>query len=921
MQPNTILNSAQGFQAAGLSIIPVNRTSKRPDFTLLPKVSGKPSWEPFQRELPSSDTLHTWFSRPGVNVGVVCGSVSGGLMVIDFDARADELFPLWMKLVGDIVEAFRLPVVRTGKGFHVYVRCDDPKGQTLALAADRKTKLVEVRGEGNYVVAPPSIHPTAGKPYEVIQGDILAVPFLDMPTVQQLLDAARAFDDAQPTPAKSQPANSSQREEAWIEAAFQGEVERVRNSGKGSRNDDLNKAAFALGQLVAAGFLDEATVFHALFEAACWVGLDKDDGGPAGVRSTIRSGLKAGARKPRAVPDFSTPSRAITAGRHQQGSGEPPVATMIFNCTDLGNAQRLVHWYGRDLHFVPAWGKWLVWSGTHWLADTTGAVQGLARDTLATIYTEASISSDTNERKALAKWAMASEAATKLEAMVKLAKAEDGIPVEHTQLDANPFLLNVRNGTIDLKTGQLLPHQREHLITKCLDVEYDPQVACPTWLKFLSSCMDQDQGMVDFLQRAVGYSLTGDVSEQCLFFMHGGGKNGKSKFTETLMKLLGSYAQKAPTEMLMEKRSGGGVPNDIARLPGARLAVAAEVEQGRRFSESVVKDLTGGDTLVARFMRQEFFEFQPTHKLWMYGNHKPVIKGTDSGIWRRIKLIPFTVRFYSPSDPDYDPAGPQADQQLGGKLEAEMAGILAWAVQGCLKWQQQGLGAPQKVQEATGAYRAEMDTLGDFLDECCVLTPRAQVLAGNLYQAYVSWCDENGEHPVSGKRFGMQLDERGFNKDRQGGTGKYRRLGIGLLAEGYKPSLGLPSGGVNDVDGVSYCEPDSAIPVDSEDSYREIVRNTSQQFIQFTTVHNQGTQPEAVAEESPVEATGEVPTGQPGTPSKVFIGGGWVDLAYIQAQLGRGNTEAVRLHCTLARADFAAVVAEAMKDWEVTLSA
>ena len=331
------------------------------------------------------------------------------------------------------------------------------------------------------------------------------------------------------------------------------------------------------------------------------------------------------------------------------------------------------------------------------------------------------------------------------------------------------MLLNCPNGTLDLQTGRLLKHDRADLLTKRIEVKYDSNAECPRWLAFLNRIMDGDQELILFLQRAVGYTLTGGVAEQCLFFMLGTGRNGKSTFIETLLALLGDYGQKAPTEMLMFKGNGGGIPNDLARLPGARLVVAAEVEQGRRLAESTVKDLTGGDTITARFLRQEFFDFTPTHKVWMYGNHKPVIKGTDEGIWRRIHLIPFAVQI---------PVSEQ-DPNLKAKLAEELPGILAWAVRGCLDWQKHGLSVPESVKEATADYRAEMDVVSAFIEECCTTGQNHYAKWKELYAAYTDWCNVNGERAESGKRFGNTLTERGYKADN--GTGNVAiRWGLGL---------------------------------------------------------------------------------------------------------------------------------------------
>jgi putative DNA primase/helicase len=468
----------------------------------------------------------------------------------------------------------------------------------------------------------------------------------------------------------------------------------------------------------------------------------------------------------RIIHNATTPAPSTNGtGPHRTSANIEPI-----HCTDLGNARRMVRQFGADLHYVYAWGKWFIWDGSRWAEDETGEIERVAKRTVTSIYAEAAETENTDERKNLAKWALASEGQSKISAMIALARSEVGISVKHADLDGDPMLLNCQNGTIDLRTGQLLPHNRKFLTTKKIDIAYDKAATCPLWHGFLNRIMDNNPALIAFLQRAVGYSLTASVVEQCLFFLHGNGSNGKSTFTETIQALFGDYGQKAPTEMIMLKQNTGAIPNDVARLPGARFVVTAEIEGGRRLAESLVKDLTGGDKMVARFMRQEYFEFTPTHKLWIYGNHKPVIKGSDNGIWRRINMIPFTVQI-----PDAE-----KDEQLKDKLRAELPGILAWAVQGCLDWQRDGLKPPAEVKAATAAYRAESDALSAFIKECCTENINHKVRFDSLYSAYKSWCERNNERAESGRQFGNSLTERGFEASKGMGN-KAIRLGIDLV--------------------------------------------------------------------------------------------------------------------------------------------
>jgi putative DNA primase/helicase len=392
--------------------------------------------------------------------------------------------------------------------------------------------------------------------------------------------------------------------------------------------------------------------------------------------------------------------------------------------TDLGNAKCLVAEHGLDLHYCFPWGKWLYWDGTRWVLDETGEVMRRAKDTVAQMYREA-LQLPSELRKPLLTHVERSESAPRLKAMIELAASEPGIPIRPAELDANPWLLNVENGTLDLHTGDLHEPRREDLLTRLAPVRYDPEATCPQWDAFLARIMAGNQSLISFLQRAVGYALTGDVREHVMLILWGTGRNGKSTFLNTVMAMLGPYAMKAASDLLIATK-GDRHPTERADLSGKRLVAALESGEGQRFDEVFVKEATGGDPIRARRMREDFWEFWPTHKIFLATNHKPVIKGTDEGIWRRIRLVPFTVTL----------AEAEQDKTLPEKLRAERSGILRWAVAGCLAWQREGLNQPDEVSSATEAYREEMDAVGRFLTERCLFVPARFTTTKALYDAY-----------------------------------------------------------------------------------------------------------------------------------------------------------------------------------------
>ena len=316
--------------------------------------------------------------------------------------------------------------------------------------------------------------------------------------------------------------------------------------------------------------------------------------------------------------------------------------------------------------------------------------------------------------------------------------------------DAEPCWLNVQNGLLDLRAQTLLPHDPQQLSTKVAPVGYDPAATCPTWDAFLFRVLDGREDLMRYLQKAVGYSLTGDTSEQCLFLLYGQGANGKSTFLATVMGILDSYARQLPMDSLLV-HSNRQIPNDIAALRGVRFVSAVEADDGARMAESLIKQMTGQDKIAARFLHGEWFEFAPQFKLWLATNHKPVIRGCDEAIWRRVRLIPFTVAI---------PAA-ERDRHLAEKLQNEWPGILRWAVEGCRLWREEGLNPPCDVVAATDEYRGEMDILGDFVAQRCVQNPLASTPVADSYRDYEAWCAATAERPVTKRTFVSRMRERG----------------------------------------------------------------------------------------------------------------------------------------------------------------
>lgn len=429
---------------------------------------------------------------------------------------------------------------------------------------------------------------------------------------------------------------------------------------------------------------------------------------------------------------------------------DPASVLLAANQTDLGNAERFEAFAGDRFRYVHPWSSWIWFDGARWQRDVDGESVRWGRDTLRAVGAQAGTVPDEESRGHLIKHALDSESSARIAAMLSLAQSL--LPIAPEALDADLDLFNCANGTLDLRTGALRPHDRRDRLTRLSPVRFDLDATCPRWDAFLLRVLGGNAQLVGFLQRAIGYSLTGHTSEQVLLLLYGIGANGKSTFLETVRALMGDYATQTDFATFI-KREVEGARNDLARLVGARLVSAVEIEAGKPLAEALVKQLTGGDTITARFLFKEFFDFRPTFKLWLAANHKPTVTGGDHGIWRRIRLVPFTVTI-----PDAE-----RDSKLTAKLAEELPGILAWAVRGCLAWRRDGLGVPDAVRAATESYRDEMDAMAPFLDEACFAVSSARITAKDLYDAYLAWCVANGERARSQKGFSLGLKERGLS--------------------------------------------------------------------------------------------------------------------------------------------------------------
>lgn len=706
--------------------------------------------------------LAWWREHPQANIGVSCGP--SGLLVIDVDHPAGA--ESWHRLCAEDGIAVRTVVSLTpAGGHHEYFAA--PQGLAAKNSAGRLAPNLDVRTAGGYVIAPPSRHPNGGiyrwAPGQG-PGEVPLAP-LPEPLVRRLAALAGAGEGNTIASRRRGQVRDIRR---YGQAALQREAQMVRQAPEGTRNDRLNRAGFCLGRLVAQGALAPAEVEEELAYAAIRAGLP-----PGDVARTIRSGLEAGiaiGRHMRPCPEIAGNARRGAArhaalwmnppGHTAEGpSCEPGVAAgdgpepQNFHLTDAGNGELIAALYAERLRYDHDRGAWLLWDGTRWRPDKKGEVRSLAVEAARRRGETALEILDLDLAKRTERWALGSESGARLREALNHARNLRPIGIEHAELDADPWVLGCPNGVLDLRTGTLRSAAPDDLITCATGVPFDPQAPAPRWERFLQEICVGDAELVEALARAAGYSLTGITREQVIFMCLGDGANGKSTFLNALGAVLGDYAGHATSGCFEQPHHGETLSNDVAMLAGKRLVTVEETGENRCLYEQRVKQMTGGDPITARFLYREHFTFFATFKLWMATNYRPRIAGTDNGIWRRVREIPFRATFQGREDLD-----------LASTLAAELPGILAWAVRGCLAWQREGLGLPSAVSQATEDYRVESDPVRRFLAECVDKTPGARLSATAFYKAYATWCHREDGVLITQTRFGRRLDQLGYPK-------------------------------------------------------------------------------------------------------------------------------------------------------------
>ncbi len=789
------------YLQAGIGTLPIMADSS--------KSPALDTWKELESRLPTEEELAEWYGCGAVlGVGTICGKVSGNMELLDFDHNCESVYLQWRELVDMDCDGLteRLSVASTPSGGrHVRYRVegfDVPGSDKLARTADNKHTIIETRGEGGYALAPgcPTECHKTGRLYEHVAGPIIP-PIIIRAERDAMVRCARSFDEApakhaKPTRGSSaspsanghdlRPGDDFDLRGDWSDilephgwTALHGGRDGVRYWRRPGKTDKgwsatTGRCRGPKGEELLHVFSSNAHPFEG----------EKTYGRFNAFALLNHAGNHSEAAK--ALSAKGCGSNPSSGGRIKRASRIDPSQVVEdgedYHLTDLGNAKRIASAHGHDMRFSHAQKTWYIWDGRRWKADDDGEAVRCVKATQADFYAttasaieELSGSTDPERKEKLAalsrqlQHALKWEDARRIAASLKLLESEPGIPLAVGEIDSNPWLLNCLNGTVDLRSGKISAHAPLESISKLAPVNYDAEAQCPNWLRCLNDWMCGNVALVDYLRRIVGYSLTADVREQVLFFLHGDGSNGKSTFLGMIREMLGDYGHQSVSELLMQRNTEAH-PTERAALFGKRFVATIETDQGKRMAESLMKQITGGDPIQARKMRQDFFEFLPTWKIFLAANHKPNIKGQDYAVWRRIRLIAWMARFDEKSK----------DATLAGKLKAELPGILAWAVRGCLEWQQTGLADPKEVTDATKAYQNDQDTLGCFLSECCVIAPFAKVKSSVLLKSFHEFANTK---EMSRQTLQKRLNEKGFQSERQGAN--YWYLGIGLDADNF----------------------------------------------------------------------------------------------------------------------------------------
>lgn len=543
----------------------------------------------------------------------------------------------------------------------------------------------------------------------------------------------------------------------YAEVALTKECQVMASITEGGRNAQLNVSAMKVGQLVGAGHLDANRAYIEILDAARSAGLGDHE-----IERTFRSGFNYGLTQPREVRLDPEIGDAYSIEPDAGGASDDPAKVKDIHTGQLRIAERFVRDYAWNLLYVHGIG-WHYWDATHWVEDKNGKARRRIIALLKRLRHE-SVNMPEKERDRLLSDVKRCESSGGLAGVLDIARHLRPMTVSVEEIDAHPHLFNALNGTLNLDNGQIQPHDPRDLITKCADAEIDLDARSLVWQQFLGTVLP-DEDVRNYLQRVLGVAMLGKVQEHILPILTGTGGNGKSVLVDAALAAFGSYGITVDPQLIMKTKHERHA-TFMADLQGARLVVTSETNEGEVLAAATVKRLTGGDKIRANRMRENPFEFEPSHTLAYVTNHKPQVSADDSAMWRRLSVIPFDVTVADP------------DTELPAKIRGHLSAVLSWCYRGWLDYQSNGLKPPEAVQARTNAYRSESDPMAQFISEECVTAPMARVKAKALFEAWAIWAMHNGHPAITQTEFGRRMSARGFEKKKSHGTFLYAQIGL-----------------------------------------------------------------------------------------------------------------------------------------------
>ena len=712
---NLVLEAALSYAAQDLPVFPC-KLDKTPHIKDWPNAAST-----------DAKQIREWWQRwPDASIGMPTGYRSGRL-VIDIDPRhgGDKSLAVIEEEYGTLPATLEVQTGGGGRHFHFQLRGLDIRNSDSGIAPG-----VDVRAVGGFVVVPPSLHPSGNRYAWANKNAVLDLPLW---LEKKLLELKSSSPANNGTPPVKIPVGKRNR---FL----------VAQAGRYRRNGD-----------------NPETIYRKLvvdYQTRCEQLPPVEDRELCAIAEWVER--FAPEPEPAGPPKANIPSEPIA-------SPEPDSLIIGAGREDTSNALRFVAAHGDAVRYWHGRNRWLLWTGSHWDDDSLSCVIELAKETAKSIFAEAA-GLPIAEAKATGRWAERSLNRDRIVSMLALAQSSPKIATTTEMWDSDPWALNFLNGTVDLRKGTLRPHVRQDFITKLVRCNYTPDLLGPRWVHFVEQTFGP---LAPWIQKAIGYSLTGITTEKVAFLLWGVTDTGKSTFLSTLREIFADYSAGLQIDGLMwsRKNEDNNSLSDLACLRGARLVVTSETEEGQRLREAKLKRIVqgGGPLIKARNLYENPIEFAETHKLWLDCNHQPTIRATDDSIWGRLIVIPCTHRV---SDAEKDP-------QLRDKLLHEAEAIASWTVAGAVRWHREGLGRPDLILETRQAWRERMDSIGEFLTTCCEEDSESSVRASELYKAFKEWSKDQGfEHPMTSTAFGLRLTERGLQKDRDTKGVIYRGISL-----------------------------------------------------------------------------------------------------------------------------------------------